>query len=128
MVAVAVCIAAACGDDTGSDRGAVGDVEVVSPEQPVPGEEFELSIDSADPRSPTWVLSRDGSNLYTLAPTERSAPPHYFPVDGSSLDVSSVALHSPTEILVWPAGLDAGDYELCNADPDDLCVAITIEE
>lgn len=117
---------AACGDDDAVD--AAGSIELASPKTPEPGQEFELRLDPTVTRSLTWILSRDGKALYWLAIATQSAPPHYGTVDPGNLDLSSVAVSAPTETLTWPDGLNAGTYELCNADPDDLCLTITIPD
>ena len=85
-----------------------------------------MAITTDEARSPTWILSKDGKELFTLGAVERSAAPHYFPIDGS-IDVSSVAINSASETLVWPDDLGSGAYRLCNFFPDDLCVNITVD-
>lgn len=127
LVLVLCTVTISRGDDRAERAvGATGGVEVVAPDPPESGAEFEVAITPDEARSPTWILSKDGEDLYTLSAVERSAAPHYFPIDGS-IDVSSVAINSASETLVWPDDLTSGTYTLCNFDPDDLCVKITVD-
>lgn len=127
LILVLCTVAIGCGDDRAERAaGATSGVEVVAPNPPESGAEFEVAITTDEARSPTWILSKDGEDLYTLGAVERSAAPHYFPIDGA-IDVSSVAISSASETLVWPHDLASGTYTLCNFHPDDLCVTITVD-
>ena len=127
-VALFVLVIAGCGKLPAGDNAGSG-LRLVDNERVTADRPFKLRIDLKVrvARSATWILSRLGRDLYSLSsPDDGSPAPNYSPI-GRTLSVHSVAIFTPTETLIWPKGLEAGTYKLCNYSRDDLCVWIVAE-
>lgn len=126
-VTLFVLVIAGCGRLTAGDN-AGSRLRLLENERVTADRPFKLRIDPKVrvARTTTWILSRFGRDLYSLSSIDRSPAPHYSPI-GSTLSVRLVAISTPTETLIWPKGLEAGTYKLCNFDPEDLCVTIVAE-
>lgn len=132
-VALFALVIAGCGKLPAGDNAGNG-LRLVENERVTADQPFTLRIDRkvVVGRSPTWILSHSGilsrfrNDLYSLSSIDRSPAPHYWPI-GSTISWNTVAIATPMETLVWPKGLGAGTYKLCNASPDDLCVKIVAE-
>ena len=125
LLSVLLVAVAGCGSQESSEAKPMA--FTISPVgAPKPGEDFEVHLKERG-HSPTWIVSKDGSDIYMLGEAFQGRAASAHRIQDSSYNVNAVSATSLTPTLIWPKELGRGTYELCNALSDDLCINVTIE-